>query len=159
LFGLGDTYSRVRFDLVVNTLTLRAQQTGKVTIFGGEQYRPLLHVRDAAAAVVRALCQPQCGIYNLSSVNCSIAEIAELVSSEFPNLVVERTPQHFEDNRNYRVSSERARREIGFSPTRSVSDGIHEIKRLLDERRLADPSHPRYWNDRYLDSSRKKAGL
>ena len=150
LFGLSDTYSRVRFDLVVNTLTQRAHRDGKITVFGGEQYRPLLHVRDAAQAVVRALDQLHAGVFNLSRANWSISDLSRLVQVEFPGLMVERTPQHFEDHRNYRVSSEKAQRELGFDPQIAVDEGIQEIKWLLDEGRLVFPDHTRYWNDRHL---------
>jgi nucleoside-diphosphate-sugar epimerase len=154
LFGLSDTYSRVRFDLVVNTLTLRAHQTGKITVFGGDQFRPLLHVRDAARAVVDGLGQSATGIYNLSRANWSIADLAGLVATEFPGLEVERTATRFEDNRNYQVSTEKARDDLGFRPAIQVCDGIREVKRLLDEQRLALPDHPRYWNDRHLASQK-----
>lgn len=150
LFGLSDTYSRVRFDLVVNTLTQRAYQTGKITVFGGKQYRPLLHVRDAARAVVDALGQSQTGVYNLSRSNCTISDLADQVAMEFPEVVIERTPQHFEDNRNYRASSEKAQRELGFDPGISILQGIREVKTLLEEGRLRLPDLPRYWNDRHL---------
>ena len=154
LFGLSDHFSRVRFDLVVNTLTQRAQQTGKITVFGGEQYRPLLHVRDAAQAVVSALKQTETGVYNLRRSNMRITELADDIAGQFPGLEVIRTPQHFEDNRNYRVSSEKARYELGFSPYFSVAEGIHEVRALLESGRLADPSSPRYWNDRHLERNR-----
>ncbi len=150
LFGLSDLYSRVRFDLVVNTLTQRAHQTGKITVFGGSQYRPLLHVRDAAQAVVSALTSSATGVFNLSRSNWSILDLAGLIATEFPNLVVERTPQHFEDQRNYRVSTEKAIEELGFCSKMSISDGIREIKMLLDEGRLRLSDLPRYWNDRHL---------
>ena len=150
LFGLSDHFSRVRFDLVLNTLTQRAHRDHRITVFGGEQYRPLLHVRDAARAVVRGLEQEARGVYNLSRSNWSIADLAAQVATEFPNLVVERTPQHFEDNRNYQVSSERARHDFSFDPAYSLSDGIREIKLLLDEQRLTLPDLARYWNDRHL---------
>jgi len=151
LFGLSDQFSRVRFDLVVNTLTYHAHQTGRLTVFGGEQFRPLLHVRDAAAAAVRALDQTATGVYNLSRSNRQISDLADQVAMEFDSVDVVRTPQKFEDSRNYRVSAEKAMRDLGFSPSHSTTTGICEIKRLLDERRLADPSLPRYWNDRHLE--------
>jgi nucleoside-diphosphate-sugar epimerase len=151
LFGLSDNYSRVRFDLVVNTLTQRAHQTGRITVFGGEQYRPLLHVRDAAQAVVAALTQTQTGVYNLSRSNWSIAELAELVARQFSGIVIERTPQYFEDNRNYRVSADKAERQLDFNPSCAIDDGIREVKALLESGRLVDPSSPRYWNDRHLE--------
>ena len=55
LYGLGDRFSRLRVDLVVNTLTVRATLSRRMSVFGGEQYRPLLHVRDVAEAVLLAL--------------------------------------------------------------------------------------------------------
>ena len=152
LFGLSDSYSRVRFDLVVNTLTQRAQQTGKITVFGGEQYRPLLHVRDAAETVVRALNLSATGVYNLSCKNMAIVDLADKVARNFAgHCVLERTPQKFEDNRNYRVSSAKATRDLGFNTLYSVGFGIREVKALLESGRLVDPSSPRYWNDRHLE--------
>jgi nucleoside-diphosphate-sugar epimerase len=154
LYGLSDHFSRVRFDLVVNTLTLRAHQTGKISVFGGRQFRPLLHVRDAAEAAVAAIGQTQTGVYNLARANWSITSLARLVATEFPSLVVEHSEQKFEDNRNYQVSTDKARCELGFDPRRSVDEGIEEIKRLLDEGRLTDPSSPRYWNAQHLERTR-----
>ena len=51
LHGISDEFSRIRFDLVVNTLVMRAFAHGKINVFGGKQYRPMLHVRDAARAI------------------------------------------------------------------------------------------------------------
>ena len=158
LYGLSDFFSRVRFDLVVNTLTLRAHTQGRISVFGGDQYRPLLHVRDAAAAVVSALDSSACGVYNLSRINMTISEVADVVSSLFPGLVVSRTATRFEDNRNYRVSSQRARENLGFNPGLAISKGIGEIRALLDEGRLVDLSNSRYWNDQHL-SAAQKGGL
>jgi nucleoside-diphosphate-sugar epimerase len=152
LFGLSDNYSRVRFDLVVNTLTQRAHQTGRITVFGGEQYRPLLHVRDAAETVVRALNLSATGVYNLSCKNMAIVDLADKVARNFAgHCVLERTPQKFEDNRNYRVSSAKATCDLGFNTLYSVGFGIREVKALLESGRLVDPSSPRYWNDRHLE--------
>jgi nucleoside-diphosphate-sugar epimerase len=154
LFGLSDHFSRVRFDLVVNTLTLRAQREGRLTVFGGDQFRPLLHVRDAAEAIVSAIPTRQTGIYNLRYRNYSISELADLVAAEFPGLEITSTPQHFEDHRNYRVSSLAAARDLRFYPRRTVSEGIREIKRLLDEGRLTNPDHARHGNERHLAARR-----
>jgi nucleoside-diphosphate-sugar epimerase len=152
LFGLGDHFSRVRFDLVLNTLTLRAHRTGKITVFGGDQYRPLLHVRDAAQVIVNNLSILTTGVYNLSQENWTISALADWVGFEFPGIEIERTPQHFEDHRNYRVSSRKAREELRFDPRLSVAEGVREIKRLLDEQRILNPEHARHTNARFLSS-------
>ena len=153
LFGISDHFSRVRFDLVLNTLTLRAHQQNRITVFGGDQYRPLLHVRDAAQAIVDNLENRAIGIYNLLYMNLTISELADRVAEAFPGLQVERTPQQFEDHRNYCVSALKAAKELRFYPRRDINHGIYEIKQLLDEGRLIDPASPRYRNQAH--SSRK----
>jgi nucleoside-diphosphate-sugar epimerase len=67
LAGVGDTYSRIRLDLVLNLLVMRAKLVGELQVFGGNQYRPLLHVRDVATAVVPHLQTEAAGIFNLGS--------------------------------------------------------------------------------------------
>lgn len=150
LFGLGDQFSRLRFDLVVNTLTLRAHRDNKITVFGGEQYRPLLHVQDAARAIVAAIDQTPTGIFNLHRNNTTISRLAGTVATYFPGLQVERTPALFEDSRNYRVTSEKAERELKFRPYKAPDAGVCEIRDLLRSGRIPNLSNPRWWNDKYL---------
>ncbi len=150
LFGIGDLFSRIRLDLVVNTLTVRAHRAGGVRVYGGEQYRPLLHVRDAARAIVDNLQTPHAGVFNLHRENVRIIDLARRLREHFPDLRIEQTSMTFEDTRNYRVSSAKAERELGFAPTASVDDGIEEIKRLLDTGRLKDVDNPRYTNQGFL---------
>jgi nucleoside-diphosphate-sugar epimerase len=150
LFGLGDLFSRIRLDLVVNTLTVRAHREGVVRVYGGEQYRPLLHVRDAARAVVQGLESECVGVFNLHRENVRIIDLAERLRGHFPGLRIERTSMTFEDTRNYRVSSARAERLLGFAPQCSIDDGIAEIQQLLDTGRLKDVDNPRYTNQAFL---------
>lgn len=150
LFGVGDLFSRIRLDLVVNTLTVRAHCHGVITVFGGDQFRPLLHVRDAAQAVVNGLEQKAIGVFNLHRQNVRIIDLAYQVRNHFPDLRIETTPMHFQDARNYRVSSSRAQLELGFRPTCSIDDGIEEIKELLVAGRLRDVDNPRYTNQKFL---------
>lgn len=150
LFGLGDSYSRIRMDLVLNTLTVKACLFGRISVFGGEQYRPLLHVKDVAEAVVAAVDSAATGIYNLHAVNLRITEVAELVQRHVPNLEVSRTEMKFQDARNYKVSSDKARAELGFSPRYAPEDGVLEIKRLVEEGRIRDVTSPRFSNTDFL---------
>ena len=150
LFGVGDLFSRLRLDLVVNVLTVRAFMQGRVTVFGGNQFRPLLHVRDVAHAVVSALETNQTGIYNLNRQNVRIIDLAYQVRNHFPDIKIETTEMHFQDARNYRVSSAKAEQELGFRPRYSIDDGIEEIKELLTSRRLRDVDNPRYTNQQFL---------
>jgi nucleoside-diphosphate-sugar epimerase len=151
LFGVGDHFSRIRLDLVVNTLTVKAATIGRIVIFGGDQYRPLLHVRDAAAAIVHAaLSDRGTGLYNLHSVNIRITELAALMQRHFPALEVQHTGLAAEDARDYRVSSAKAEDQLGFVPERSVDDGIDEVRGLVTGGRIKDVNNPRYSNQAYL---------
>lgn len=150
LFGVGDLFSRIRLDLVVNTLTVRAHCQGKISVFGGDQFRPLLHVRDAAQAVVDNLATSHTGIFNLHRQNVRIIDLAYQVRNHFPDLVIEQTPMKFQDARNYRVSSDKARKILNFRVAQSIDDGIEEIKDLLDSSRLRDIDNPRYTNQAFL---------
>jgi nucleoside-diphosphate-sugar epimerase len=150
LFGVGDCFSRVRLDLVVNALTVKAHRLGRITLFGGEQWRPLLHVHDVARALVDNLECAERGIFNLHAENLQIRELVPRLRAHFPALKVEEVPTELADTRDYRVSSERARERLRFVPTRRVDDGIREMQELLASNRLRDPENPRYTNQTYL---------
>lgn len=150
LYGISDKFSRIRFDLVVNTLVMRAMVHGKINVFGGEQYRPLIHVRDLAQAICKAIDSDKIGIYNLHSENTTIIEIANLVKQHFPDLNVDIAGEMFQDNRNYRVSSQRAEKDLGFAPVLEIEDGIKELKELLEEGRVKNSFLTRFSNYLYL---------
>ena len=150
LFGLGDTYSRIRMDLVANTLTVKAHLYKRISVFGGEQYRPLLHVRDVADAVVANVTSAHAGIFNLHAVNLKIVAIAETLARRVPDLRVQTTETPLQDARNYRVSSRKAEEVFGFAPTRSLENGIDEIQSLVEQGRIRDISSPRYSNTDFL---------
>jgi nucleoside-diphosphate-sugar epimerase len=146
LFGVGDTYSRVRMDLVVNTLTARALIYGRIRVFGGNQYRPLLHVNDVAEAIVASLDTPYTGIFNLLVTNMRISDLADEIRAHVPAVEVQKTDARFQDNRNYRVSGDKLFRVAGLRPTRTVGQGIEEVKALLMDRRIRDVNSRRYSN-------------
>lgn len=150
LFGVSDLFSRLRLDLVVNTLTVRAATHGKLTVFGGDQFRPLLHVNDAAEAVVTALEQQEVGLFNLHKQNVRIIDLASQVRNHFPDVELEQTPIKFQDARNYRVSSRKAETLLGFKPTASIDEGIEEVKALVVTHRIKDVDNPRYTNQKFL---------
>ncbi|SVC69074.1 uncharacterized protein METZ01_LOCUS321928, partial [marine metagenome] len=108
VYGLSDIYSRLRMDLVVNILTTHAQKLNKITVYGGEQHRPLIHVKDIALAIEKVVDLDATGVFNLHSLNTTVKNIADTVKTHFPNLTIETTGVKFQDNRSYRVSSEKA---------------------------------------------------
>ncbi len=150
LFGVSDLFARLRLDLVVNVMTVRAALDGELTVFGGEQFRPLLHVRDVAGAIVDYIDTEYTGIYNLHRQNVRIVDLAYQVRNHFPDTVVSKTDMEFGDVRNYRVSSDKIRTELGWRPRYSIDDGIIEIKELIETRRLKDVMNPRYTNQAFL---------
>ena len=146
LFGLGDTYSRLRADLVLNVLTVRAVLEGHMTVFGGEQFRPLLHVRDVATAMVPEIGSSSVGIYNLHTENVTIVELANRIKQIVPTAELITSESSFQDSRNYMVSSEKAVTELGFSPKWSVDHGIREVAETVSQRRIPNVNLPRFSN-------------
>ena len=140
LAGVGDTYSRIRLDLVVNMLVMRAMLVGKLQVFGGRQYRPLLHVRDVATAVVPHLDSDVSGIYNLGVENVTILELAKRVVDRVGPAEVEVVEREFQDTRNYRVSFDRASSDLGFKAEFSIDDAIEQMAALFGAGRVKDPS-------------------
>ena len=152
LFGLSDRYSRIRLDLVVNTLTSKAVTEGKLKIFGGQQFRPLLHVQDAALAIAENLTTKHTGVFNLHCKNIKILDLAHKIVKKVPRTKIKILDINFEDLRNYRVSSQKAKKTFGFNPKLLVEDGILEIKQVFEEKRIKNLNNPRYTNDGYLQS-------
>ncbi|MCX7875606.1 MAG: SDR family oxidoreductase [Melioribacteraceae bacterium] len=150
LFGVGDLYSRIRLDLVVNILTVRAYLEGNISVFGGDQFRPLLHVKDVARAVLMNLETDHKGIYNLARQNVRISDLAFQVRMHFPDLLIETTDMPFQDTRNYRVSAKKAFDTFGFKSVHSIDEGIEELKYLVETKRIKDLKSPRYSNQAYL---------
>ena len=146
LAGMGDSYSRIRLDLVVNLLVTRALQVGVLQVFGGEQYRPLLHVRDVATAIVPHLDSEVAGIYNLGGENATILEVAERIVARIGAGEIVRIDSPFQDTRNYRVSFERARSELGFEARYTIEDAIDEIGALIAAGRIKDLSLAQFSN-------------
>lgn len=150
LFGVSDKFARLRMDLVVNTLTAKAFIENKINVFGGEQYRPLLHVRDAAKAIHESISSKEVGIFNLSLDNFKIIDIANAIKDHFPSLEILIEDIPFQDTRNYRVDNSKSLNLLNFKADILLLDGIKEIKKLLMETRIKDINNPRYTNQKYL---------
>lgn len=151
LFGVSDNYSRIRMDLVVNTLSAKAFFEKKMSVFGGEQYRPLLHVKDVARAIEVAIKSKKRGIFNLSYKNMKIIEIAKEIQKFFENTKIIKTKIKFQDARNYKVTNDKAAKELNFKAKYNLKYGIEELKKLLVEKRIKNFNDPRYTNQKYLE--------
>lgn len=151
VFGLS---YRPRFDLVVNLLTAKACQEGLINIFNGFQWRPFIHVQDVAESIVqvlRASLEIVGGeIYNVgdSRLNFTLSDLAEKIRAEFPSTRVEHIQNS--DHRNYRVSFEKIRNQVGFQCSYTLEDGIREIRKAFEQKLITDYTDPRYYNQKYL---------
>lgn len=170
IYGLSP---RMRFDLIVNTLTLHAFSRGKITIFGGKQWRPLIHVADAARAYVIALEAPieDVGgqIFNVGSneQNYQIGELGKLVRQVLPDVQIETVPQK-PDLRDYHVNFDKITHVLGYQVRYSVADGMQEIFQVLADGTITDYDNPCYYNvprryrercsDALLSSNASKVG-
>lgn len=152
LFGLGDRFSRIRLDLVVNILTLRALKQKKLTLFGGEQWRPILAVRDVAGYIAESITRDYSGIYNLKYKNIIISDLAKGIQSIFPYTQIEYTNMTFEDTRNYRVDSSKSDRDFIFRPSTSIKEEVNKMAKLFLERRIKNTDDELYYNTRYVNS-------
>ncbi len=150
LFGIGDKFSRIRLDLVVNILTTKAYIDKKMSVFGGEQWRPLLHVKDVANAIAHTLDTQTNGVFNLHYKNFKIIEIANEIKNKISDVEIETTPLPFQDARNYQVSSEKLKDATGFQATVDLTQGINEMYELISSNRIKDINDPRYSNQNFL---------
>ncbi|MET3485925.1 SDR family oxidoreductase [Methylobacterium sp. 1973] len=137
---------RMRLDVSVNMLTMQALTKGKITVFGGDQTRPNIHIDDITDLYLFLLDHPEhTGVYNAGFENISILDIAKMVVDHVSaELVV--TPSN--DPRSYRVNSDRLL-ATGFRPKKTVEDAIKEIVGLYRQGALKDED--RWYNLRWME--------
>ena len=127
---------RMRLDVAVNMLTYQALSGGQMTVFGGRQTRPNIHIKDMVGVYQHLLARPDLptGCYNAGFENLSILEVAELVQTEVPAEIV---VTESVDPRSYRQNSDKLC-SSGFTPAFTVSDAITDISRSFKEGTLPD---------------------
>ena len=146
LFGISDEFARLRADLVLNVLCMRAVYAGELTVFGGSQYRPLLHVKDVGRAILSGLEANAEGIFNLHCENITIVELAKKIQNAIPSVRLTISEQSFQDSRNYSVSSAKAIETFGFHPNYDVNYGIQEVVSVMKEGRFSQILDSAYSN-------------
>lgn len=148
---------RMRFDLVVNILTAKAYEEGTIPIFGGKQYRPNVHVRDAARAYIDCLEAPidavSGEVFNVGSneQNYRIEQVGEIISECFPDAEIDKQRQKT-DERSYRVDFSKIRNVLDYKVNHSLQDGCLEIKKALENGKFDDFSDKIYSNYRTLEN-------
>ena len=154
---------RLRLDLSVNILTNLAVNTRKITVFGGSQKRPNIHIEDVTDLYVQLLDLPAEQIagktFNASCQNHTIAELGEMVRGtviqEMPDvapIAIETTPTN--DIRSYHVSAEKIRRELRYVPKRTVQDAVRDLCGAFRAGKIPRPLDDiRYYNVKAIQAS------
>ena len=130
LYGISP---RPRFDLVVNMMSAKAVKDREITVRGGDQWRPFLHVEDAAEGILKVIQAPlhsvKGEIFNVGrdEENYTVAQVAQMVKQFVPDTEVLETPLVGE-RADYRVSFQKIRKYLDFVPTHTVEAGIVEIR-------------------------------
>ncbi len=147
---------RQRLDLTVNILTNHAVNLGRIEVFGGKQSRPNIHIDDMVELYLMLLELPdeRIGgkIYNAGYENYTVAEIAEKVRSVVEQKVggrehIELVTTPSDDRRSYHISSEKIRREIGYSARRTIEDAVHDLVDAFLNGKIPNPTTDiRYYN-------------
>lgn len=161
IYGLS---GRTRFDLVVNLLTAKAVMDGEITIQGGDQWRPFLHVDDAGLALLHTLESPLAQIhqqvFNVGSdqQNFTIQQVGELIKHMVPD--AELINQGLGgDRRDYRADFTKIREQLGFSPQWTLAEGISQVIDVIRRGEVKNYRSAKYSNVKFLTEEESAVGL
>ena len=151
---------RLRLDLSVNILTNHAVTNNKITVFGGSQLRPNLHVQDYADLCKLLLSAPTekiaNQIFNCGYQNMTIIEIAQMVKKvveqEFPDKApIEIVTTPTDDNRSYHINSDKIKNVLGFTPKHTIEEAVRDLCRAFREGKIVNSfADDRFYNVRTL---------
>lgn len=141
---------RQRFDLVVNILTNQAYHTRKIKVFGGDQLRPNIHIKDMCQAYVDLInAEPSLvnrEAFNIGFENFSVLEIANIVKKNIDhNIILEKVSS--DDIRSYHVSSEKIKNAINFQAKYDIDSAVRDLKKAFENNFFKDPlSNEEFFN-------------
>lgn len=139
---------RMRFDVAVNMLVMQALTKGKITVLGGDQIRPNIHIDDITDVYLHFVDHPQyTGVYNAGFENISILDIAKTVTKYVPAEIV---VMKSNDPRSYRINSDKLV-ATGFKPKKKVEDAIREIIQKVNEGKCSDED--RFYNLKWMQKT------
>jgi nucleoside-diphosphate-sugar epimerase len=153
--------SRMRLDLIINTMFKCAVRDGVITINNPSIWRPILSIDDAANAYIRAIeaSESITGIFNIASANYTVGEVGDLVRDAVEGLLgikVQLSIKHIQDYRNYKVNTDKAANVLSFHPN-------HEIKNIVANlveniKNFEDWPYPSYYNIQTLKALETHSG-
>jgi nucleoside-diphosphate-sugar epimerase len=140
---------RMRLDLIVNAMFKSAVTEKVITVNSPSIWRPILDVRDAASAYIRAIEVDQniSGIFNVAYGNYTVGEVADYVREgvqEHLGITARINIKHVSDFRNYKVTSEKARNVLSFNPRFNIKDTVRNLAENMDK--FKDMENPKYYN-------------
>jgi nucleoside-diphosphate-sugar epimerase len=141
---------RQRLDVVVNILTNLAYHNRKITVFGGNQLRPNIHIKDMSLAYLNLITAPkekvEGQIFNAGDVNYTVNELTEIVISVVGE-DVETVVSDTDDNRSYHISSQKILDILGFKPAHSIEEAVLDLKEGFERGLLVNPlENEKYFN-------------
>jgi nucleoside-diphosphate-sugar epimerase len=151
---------RLRLDLTVNILTNHAVNNGKITVFGGAQKRPNIHIEDMADLYIQLLALPDekiAGkIFNAGYENHTVMQIAEMVRHVVGDKIeIITTPT--DDHRSYHISSEKIKEELGFEPRHSIEDAVKDLVAAFENNKIPNSMQDRrYYNIKTMQALQLK---
>ena len=147
---------RQRLDVVVNILTNLAYHNRKITVFGGSQLRPNIHIKDMALAYLALIEAPNekinGQIFNAGDENYSVNELSQIVKGVIGS-DVEMIHSDSDDNRSYHISSKKILDTLDFQPTYSIEEAVVDLKRAFEKNLLTNPlENENYFNIRRMQN-------
>jgi len=151
---------RLRLDLIVNILTNHAVNNNKISVFGGDQKRPNIHIEDVTDLYIQSLEWPEAvidgNIFNAGYDNQTVMEIAGIVKNSVSQ-EVEIATVPTDDHRSYHISSDKIRREVGYEPKRSIVDAVDDLVTAFAAGKIPDPlTDMRYYNIKTMQALKLK---
>ena len=147
---------RQRLDVVVNILTNLAYHNRKITVFGGNQLRPNIHIKDMALAYLNLIMAPkekvEGQIFNTGDENYTVNELSQIVKNVIGE-DVEMVVSDSDDNRSYHISSQKILDVLGFKPTHSIEEAVIDLKDSFERGLLINPlENEKYFNIKTMQS-------
>jgi nucleoside-diphosphate-sugar epimerase len=137
----------MRFDLAVNIMTGHAVFDKKITVFGGDQWRPWLHISDAAQGFITCLKSPldkiRGEVFNILSENYKIIDVANIIKSVCKKADLQ-VSKKITDKRDYNVSFGKIARKLNYQPKIKLKEGVSEIKKIINNGLIKDYKEQKY---------------
>jgi nucleoside-diphosphate-sugar epimerase len=150
---------RMRFDLIANTMYKACIQSGKITVNNASVWRPVLHIKDAVNAYLRAIQADYAisGVFNVSSGNYTVGKVADVVKDEVEALTgktIQIEIKNIQDFRNYTVDIQKAKTVLNFEPRYRIENVVHHLHEHRDE--YGDLEQDRYYNIKIFKQLKEK---